>query len=155
MGKITECSTIELTWTSSGINGPLEIDLVSATTGDVTTITTDIDPATTTSYKWTVAASPDTYFLEGNAQDYSALIYTGNFTVSSGSNTACLTNNASNGTSTSSTSSTSSTPSTLSVSVVTVTAKPTSGSTFASGAERVVVSGFFAAGFAIFGMLLM
>jgi len=152
MGKITECSTIELTWTSSGINGPLEIDLVSATTGDVTTITTDIDPATTTSYKWTVAASPDTYFLEGNAQDYSALIYTGNFTVSSGSNTACLTNQPSNGTSTSSTSST---PSTLSVSVVTVTAKPTSGSNFASGAERVFVSGFSIVGIATFGMLFM
>src|SRR5271170_7443001 len=68
MGKITECSTIMLSWSSAGINGPLEIDLVSATTGDIITVDTNIDLSTgATSYKWTVAAPADTYYLEGNA----------------------------------------------------------------------------------------
>ena len=147
MGKITECSTIMLSWSSAGINGPLEIDLVSATTGDIITVDTNIDPSTTQSYKWTVAAPADTYYLEGNAADFPSLIYSGNFTVSDGTNTACMSDKQASASGSSSAAS----GSAASQSMATVTVKPsTTGSTFSSGAGRFAVSGISIIGFVVF-----
>src|SRR5271170_6673925 len=145
MGKITSCSTIMLSWSSAGINGPLEIDLVSATTGDVITINSTIDlSGGATSYKWVVDAPADTYYLEGNAADFPSLVYSGNFTVSQGSDTACMDSKAA----VSGSASGSATGSTTSESV-TASAKPSSGSNFSSGAERVIISGFSVVGLAM------
>jgi hypothetical protein len=142
MGKIASCSTIMLSWSSGGIDGPLEIDLVSATTGDMTTIDPTIDLSNgTTSYKWTVDAPADTYYLQGNAQDYPSLIYSGNFTISQGSS-ACIDKQAS----------VSAVASGSAVSA-TASASPSSGSTFVSGAERVIVSGTLLGSLAIFAAL--
>jgi hypothetical protein len=138
MGKITECSTIMLSWSSAGINGPLEIDLVSATTGDIITVNSNIDlSGGAMSYKWTVAAPADIYYLEGNAADFSSLIYSGNFTVSDGTSTACLTDKQS-----SASGSASASGSGAAQSAASSTVKPsTTGSNFSSGSDRVVVSG--------------
>jgi hypothetical protein len=147
MGKITECSTIMLSWSSAGIKGPLEIDLVSATTGDIITVDSNIDPSTTQSYKWTVAAPADTYYLEGNAADFSSLIYSGNFTVSDGTSTACMNDKQPSASGSSSVAS----GSAASQSVPTVTVKPsTTGSTFSSGAGRVAVPGMSVVSFIMF-----
>jgi hypothetical protein len=143
MGKITSCSTIMLSWSSGGVDGPLEIDLVSATTGDVMTVQAGIDLTKgITSYKWTVDAPADTYYLQGNVADYPSLIYSGNFTVSQGTSTACLNKQAVSSNASTATGSTKTSAA--------ATATPSSGATFASGAERVVVSGLSAVGFAIF-----
>ena len=113
---------------------------MSATTGDIITIDSDIDlSAGATSYKWTVAAPADTYYLEGNAADFSSLIYSGNFTVSDGSNTACMDNKQASAIGSAAAASGSAAAQST---MATVTAKPsTTGSTFSSGAGRVVVSG--------------
>jgi hypothetical protein len=143
MGKITTCSTIMLSWTSGGITGPLEIDLVSATTGDMITINSSIDLSKgATSYKWTVAAPPDTYYLEGNAQDFPSLIYSGNFTVSQGTNTACMNKQASANATVSATTSVQHS--------ATASATPSSGSTFISGTEKTIGSGLSVLSFVIF-----
>jgi hypothetical protein len=142
MGKITSCSTIMLSWSCGGVDGPLEIDLVSATTGDVMTVQTGIDPTKVTSYKWTVDAPADTYYLQGNSADYPSLIYSGNFTVSQGTSTACLNKQAVSSNASTATGSTKTS--------ATASATPSSGATFASGAERVVASGLSVVGFAIF-----
>jgi len=90
-GKVTTWSTIMLSWSSGGITGPLEIVLVSATTGGITTIASSIDLGTgISSYKWIVSAAQDTYYLEGNAQNHTWLIYSGNFTGLSNSDSSCL-----------------------------------------------------------------
>src|ERR1700737_358567 len=90
MGKIASCSTIMLSWSSGGVNGPLEIDLVSATSGNIIVVDTSIDLSSgSTTYKWIVAALPDTYYMQGNSQDFPNLIYSGNFTISKGT-TACI-----------------------------------------------------------------
>ncbi len=143
MGKITSCSTIMLSWSSGGVDGLLEIDLVSATTGDIITVQSGIDLTKgTTSYKWTVAAPADTYYLQGNAADFPSLIYSGNFTVSLGSSTNCLNKQA--------VSSSASAASGSAKASATASATPSSGATFVSGAERVVASGLSVAGLAIF-----
>src|SRR5579859_4961656 len=55
MGKTTSCFTIMLSWSSCGVGGPLEIDLVFATTGDIITVDPSIDLTKgATPYKWTV-----------------------------------------------------------------------------------------------------
>jgi hypothetical protein len=135
MGKITTCSTVMLSWTSGGVSGPLEIDLVSCTTGDIITIDSAIDLSKgATSYKWTVAAPADTYYLQGNAADFASLLYSGNFTVSKGSNTACVDKQVS--------SSAIANGSGVAVKQsATASASPSTGSTFVSGAERVIISG--------------
>jgi hypothetical protein len=135
MGKITTCSTIVLSWTSGGVSGPLELDLVSATSGDVVTIDSGIYLGNQTSYKWLVDVPADTYYIEGNAADLSYLVYTGNFTVSQGTST-CQSNKA-----TSSASASGSASGSAAKATVTATASPTSGSNFSSGAGKIVVSG--------------
>lgn len=129
MGKITTCSTIVLSWTSGNLNGPLELDLVSATSGDVTVIDSSINISNSTSYKWLVNVPADTYYLEGNVADLSYLVYSGNFTVTQGS-TSC---------SKSASSARANTSASAAKSSVTATASP-SGSTFNSGAGKVTVS---------------
>jgi hypothetical protein len=138
MGKITTCSTIMLSWSSGGVSGPLEIDLVSCTTGDIITIDSDIDLSKgATSYKWTVAAPVDTYYLQGNAADFPTLLYSGNFTVSKGSSTACVDKQVS-----SSAIASASGSGTAAKQSATAAATPSTGATFVSGAERVMISGF-------------
>lgn len=143
MGKITSCSTIMLSWSSGGVDGPLEIDLVSATTGDIITVESGVDLTKgTTSYKWTVAVPADTYYLQGNAADFPSLIYSGNFTVSQGSTTNCVSKQA--------VSSSASVASGSTKASATVFATPSSGATFVSGAERVIVSGLSVVGLVTF-----
>jgi hypothetical protein len=144
MGKIVSCSTIMLSWSSGGITGPLEIDLVSATTGDMTTIDPSIDLSNgTTSYKWTVDAPADTYYLQGNAQDYASLIYSGNFTISQGS-TACENKQATES------GSGMASGSAAGQSTTAIASPSTTGSTFVSGAERVFISGSLIVSLVIF-----
>lgn len=147
MGKITSCSTIMLSWTSGGVDGPLEIDLVSASTGDIITVQSGINPSKTTSYKWTVAVPADTYYLQGNAADFPSLIYSGNFTVSQGSSTNCVNKQAGSSSSASAASGSDVKQS------ATASATPSSGSTLVSGAERVVVSGLSFVGLAVLAAL--
>ena len=142
MGKITTCSTIMLSWSSGGVSGPLEIDLVSATSGDVTTIDS-IDITNQTSYKWLVAVPADTYYLQGNAQDYPSLIYSGNFTVSQGTSTCQAKQAVSSGSASSSASGSAAKAS------VSSTASPSSGATFNSGAGKVMMSGMSVVGFSL------
>jgi len=130
MGKITTGSTIILSWSAGGITGPLEIYLVSATTGDITTITSSIDLGTGVySYKWIVTAALDTYYLEGNAQTYPSLVYASNFIVSSHSDSSCPANKqgadpiGAGG----------------SAAAASQSVKPSRGSTFNSGSDRIVV----------------
>ena len=137
-----------LSWSSGGVNGPLEIDLVSASTGDIITIQSGIDLTKgTTSYKWTVAAPADTYYLQGNAADFPTLLYSGNFTVSQGSSTACVNKQA-----VSSSASVAAASGSAKASA-TASATPSSGATFVSGAERVVVSRLSVVGLVIFAVL--
>jgi hypothetical protein len=151
MGKIATCSTIILSWSSSGITGPLEIDVVSATTGDVTTVTSSVDlGSSVTSYKWIVAVEPDTYYLEGNAQNYPSLVYSGNFTVSAGSDSSCLSNKQA-----SSPSGVGGSAHSGSSAVGTNTATPLNGSTFSSGSDRSVAWGISLLGIGVLSACLL
>lgn len=139
-----------LSWSSGGITGDLEIDLVSATTGDMTVVNASIDLGSgVTSYKWTVAAEPDTYYLEGNAADYPSLIYSGNFTVSAGSDKSCLSDK------TSTSASASAAGSSGASATASQTAKATSGSNFDSGSDRIVVPGLGLLGIGVFAVALL
>jgi hypothetical protein len=151
MGKITTCSTIMLSWSSGGITGDLEIDLVSATTGDMTVVNASIDLGSgITSYKWTVAAEPDVYYLEGNAADYPSLIYSGNFTVSAGSDTSCLSDKETSTSASASAAASSGTSATASQ-----TAKATTGSNFDSGSDRIVVPSLGFLGIGVLAVALL
>jgi len=141
MGKITTCSTIMISWSSGGVSGPFEIDVVSATSGDVITIDSNIDLTNQTSYKWLVAVPADTYYFQGNAADLSYLVYSGNFTVSKGT-TTCQSKDTVSGASASASGN-------AAVASVTVSATPSSGATFNSGAERIMVSGASVVGLVI------
>ena len=122
-----------LSWSSGGVNGPLEIDLVSATSGNIIVVDTSIDLSSgSTTYKWIVAALPDTYYMQGNSQDFPNLIYSGNFTISKGT-TACINKQA-----------VESVGGMASGSAVkqSATASISPPSTIVSGAGRAIISGF-------------
>ena len=93
MDKITVCSKVNITWMAGNVSTSVKISIVKD--GDnpntqAVLITTIANVQKQSSYSWLVNVPEGTYYYLGTTDDKAVMAYSGKFTITTGSNTSCL-----------------------------------------------------------------